>query len=309
MSLRGRDFLTMQEYTKEELWLMLKLARQMKEKITEKEKRDLLAGKTLAMIFQKPSTRTRVSFEVGMRQLGGYAIYLNWNELQLGRGETIADTAKVLSRYVNGIMARVYSHKDIEELAKYADIPVVNGLSDLHHPCQGLSDLLTIWEKKGDLEGLKLAWIGDGNNVCNSLLIGCTKLGVNISVACPEGYEPDMTIMKWAKKNAEETGTIVEIIRDPKKAAKNADIIYTDTFVSMGMEVERTKRLKTFIPKYQVTSNLFRYALPEAIFMHCLPCHRGEETTAEVIDGPRSIIFDQAENRLHAQKAILALIL
>ncbi|MBS7643643.1 ornithine carbamoyltransferase [Candidatus Bathyarchaeota archaeon] len=298
----------MQEYTKEELWQILKLAQRMKEK-KGALKKEPLAGKILAMIFQKPSTRTRVSFEVGMRQLGGYAIYLNWNELQLGRGETIADTAKVLSRYANGILARVYSHKDIEELAKYADIPVVNGLSDLHHPCQGLSDLFTIWEKKRCLEEVKLAWIGDGNNVCNSLLIGCTKLGVNISVACPKGYEPDKTIINWAKKNAGETGAVVEIVRDPKKAAKNADVIYTDTFVSMGMEAERAKRLKTFIPKYQVTSKLFQYARPEAIFMHCLPCHRGEEVTAEVIDGPRSIVFDQAENRLHVQKAILTLIL
>lgn len=308
LSLRGRDFLTMQEYTKEELWQILKLAQRMKGK-TGAPKKEPLTGKILAMIFQKPSTRTRVSFEVGMRQLGGYAIYLNWSELQLGRGETIADTAKVLSRYANGIMARVYSHKDIEELAKYADIPVINGLSDLHHPCQGLSDLFTIWEKKGRLEGVKLAWIGDGNNVCNSLLIGCTKLGVNISVACPKGYEPDITAVNLAKKNAEETGAVVEIVREPKKAAKNADVIYTDTFVSMGMEAERTKRLNTFIPKYQVTSKLFQYARPEAIFMHCLPCHRGEEVTAEVIDGPRSIVFDQAENRLHVQKAILTLIL
>jgi ornithine carbamoyltransferase len=260
-------------------------------------------------LSEKLIDRRRVSFEVAMRQLGGYALYLSWNEIQLGRGETIADTARVLSRYVNGIMARVYFHSDIEELAEYASVPVINGLSDLCHPVQTLADLFTLWERMGNLKGLKLAYIGDGNNVCNSLLIGCAKLGVNISVACPEGYEPNDDFVKQAKADAEKTGAAVEITREPREACDGAHAIYTDVFVSMGNEAEREKRLKAFLPKYQVTPELFKYASKDAVFMHDLPCRRGEEVTSDVIDGPRSIVWDQAENRLHTAKSLLALLL
>ena len=293
----------MQEYTRNELKIILDEASLLKK--GEGEKKDILYQKVLAMILQKPSTRTRISFEVGMRQLGGHALYLSWSELQLGRGETIADTARVLSRYVHGIMARVLSHCDIIEMAKYATVPVINGLSDLHHPCQALSDILTIQEKKGKLNGLKLAWIGDGNNVCNSLLIGCSIFGVNMVAACPRGYEPDKAVVNWAKRKAEKAGSIIEIVREPEKAASKADIIYTDTFISMGMEDERQKRLGVFLPKYQVTPKLFKYAKNDAVFMHCLPAHRGEEVLDTVMDGPNSIVWDQAENRLHTQKALL----
>jgi len=307
--LKGRDFLTMQEYIGNELKIILDEASSLKKEKGKEKKEKLLSQKVLAMIFQKPSTRTRISFEVAMRQLGGHALYLSWSELQLGRGETIADTARVLSRYVHGIMARVLSHSDIDEMAKYATVPVINGLSDLHHPCQALSDILTIREKKGNLTRLKLAWIGDGNNVCNSLLIGCSTFGVNMVVACPKGYEPDKAIVNWAKQKAEKVGSVIEITREPEKAARKADIIYTDTFISMGMEAERKKRLKIFIPKYQVTPKLFKYTKNDAVFMHCLPAHRGEEVLDDVIDGPHSIVWDQAENRLHTQKALLAALL
>lgn len=309
MSIRGRDFLAMQEYSVDELQLILRTARELKHDLLVGETKMLLPGKILAMIFEKPSTRTRVSFEVAMRQLGGHALHLSWSELQLGRGETIADTARVLSRYVHGIMARVLSHVSLEEMAKYAPVPVINGLSDLHHPCQALADFFTIWDKKGTLSGLKLAWIGDGNNVCHSLLIGCSIFGMDMSVACPKGYEPRKEIVDWAKRTAKKSGVIIEITREPEKAAKKADIIYTDTFVSMGTEAEREKRLEIFLPKYQVTPKLFKHAKKDAVFMHCLPAHRGEEVVSEVIDGPHSIVWDQAENRLHAQKALLALLL
>jgi len=261
------------------------------------------------MIFQKPSTRTRVSFEVAMSDLGGRALYLRWDDLQLGRGETVADTARVLSRYVDGIMARVFSHKDLEELAKYADIPVINGLSDLTHPCQILADLLTILEKKAVLKGLKLAFVGDGNNVCNSLLIGCTKMGMNISVATPKKYRPKEEIIQWAMENAQESGSKVEILESPEEAVKDADVIYTDVFVSMGEEKVAKEKLQAF-QGYQVNRELVKHAKKDYIFMHCLPAHRGQEVTDEVIDDPvHSVVWDQAENRLHAQKAVLALLL
>lgn len=267
-----------------------------------------LAGKNIAMVFQKPSTRTRVSFEVAVQQLGGHAIYLDWSQLQLGRGETVADTARVLDRYVDGIVARVFAQGDLEELARCARAPVINALSDLHHPCQVVCDLYTIWERLGSLEGLKLAYVGDGNNVCNSLLVGCSKVGVDIGVACPEEYRPYVGAVNWALENARESGSKVEITDDPRKAVKGAYIVYTDVFVSMGAEAERQKRLQTFLPKYQVNSELFKYAAEGALFMHCLPAHRGEEVTAEVMDGPRSMVWDQAENRLHTAKALLSLI-
>ena len=304
--LKGRDILSLDELSSKEIDLVLKrsalLARQ-------KRTPQLLKGKTVALIFQKPSTRTRISFETAVAQLGGHPIYLSWSEMQLGRGETISDTARVLERYVDAIMARVYSHEDLVTLAETADIPVINGLSDRSHPCQILADLLTLIQYKKRLKGLKLAYIGDGNNVCNSLLVGCAKTGVNITIARPQGYGPDPDAVRNAKKAAEQTGSTVNITEDSAEAAKDADAIYTDTFVSMGMETEKETRLSTFIPKYQVNKQLMSLARPGAIFLHCLPAHRGDEVTEEVIDGPQSAVWDEAENRLHTAKALLSLIL
>ncbi|MDH5794835.1 MAG: ornithine carbamoyltransferase [Candidatus Bathyarchaeota archaeon] len=304
--MQKRDFLTLQDYSKEEIWELLETTRRLKGKLVEDEEATKLKGKSVVLLFQKSSTRTRASFEVGVTQLGGHALYFGWQESQLGRGETIADTARVLSRYVDGVVARVYKQMDLEEMARHASVPVINALSDLYHPCQIVADLYTIWEKRGSLEGLKIAYVGDGNNVCNSLLIGCSKMGVNISVACPAGYEPFSKAVESARKNSYATGSTVEILRDPVKAVGAADVIYTDTFVSMGDEAEREERLKAFLPRYQVTSDLFRHAAEDAIFMHCLPAHRQEEVTDEVIDGLRSVVWDEAENRLHTAKAILA---
>jgi ornithine carbamoyltransferase len=244
-----------------------------------------------------------------MDELGGHAISLNWMEMHLGRGETIADTGRVLSRYGDAIMARVDSHADLEELARYAEVPVINGLSDLSHPCQALADLLTMWEKRGGLQGLRVAYVGDGNNVCNSLLAGCAQVGVGISVACARGYEPDSGFVRFARERGAETGAQVWVGTDPVRAVRGADVVYTDTFVSMGQEAERESRIKAFIPRYQVTPELFKHARKDAIFMHCLPAHRGEEVLPEVIDGSRSVVWDQAENRVHAQKAILTSII
>ncbi len=308
-SLKGRDLLTLQDYTREEIMFILETAKMLKQRYYSGERViPILKGKTLAMIFQKPSTRTRVSFEVAMLQLGGFVLYLSWNELQLGRGETIADTARVLSRYVDSVMARVYKQSDLEELAKYADIPIINGLSDLYHPCQALGDMLTIWEKKGRLKDLKIAWVGDGNNVANSLIIISTKLGLDIAVATPKGYEPPKHVIEWAYENARESGSKITLTNDPSEAVKDADVIYTDVWVSMGQEKEKEIRLRVFRP-YQVNKELIKKAKENVIFMHCLPAHRGEEVTDEVIDGPWSVVWDQAENRLHAQKAILSLLL
>lgn len=308
VSLAGRDILCLQDFTKEEIETILKTAEMMKiwNKIGKPHR--VLEGKTLAMIFQKPSTRTRISFEVGMYQLGGYALYLSAQDLQLRRGETIADTARVLSRYVDGIMARVYAHKDVEDLAKYASVPVINGLSDFSHPCQALADVMTIKEKKGRLEGIKLVYVGDGNNVAHSLMIAGTKLGMQVVVATPEGYEPDEKVIKWAEKNANESGGSFELLHDPVKAVKDADVIYTDVWASMGQEAEAEMRRKIFKP-FQVNPELVKHAKKDYIFMHCLPAHRGEEVVDEVIDSPNSVVWDQAENRLHAQKAALALIM
>ncbi len=303
---KKRDFLTLQEYSEKEIWGLLEETYRFKHKLIGKEEVRRLEGKNIALLFQKPSTRTRVSFEVAVNHLGGHTIYLGWSESQLGRGETIADTSRVLSRYVDGLVARVYSHSDLEEMAMFASVPVVNALSDLFHPCQVVADLYTIWEKYGSLKGLKLAYIGDGNNVCNSLLIGCSKMGLNISVACPISFEPNSKALEWARKNAEKSGSIVEVVRDPLEAVKGANIVYTDTFVSMGDEAEREERMKAFVPTYQVTSKILEKASKNALFMHCLPAHRNEEVTDDVIDGPRSIVWDQAENRLHTAKAILA---
>jgi ornithine carbamoyltransferase len=298
-----RDLLWLIDVTPEEMWDLIITTHKIKSGALDVS-RDLL-GKTLAMIFQKPSTRTRVSFEVAMLQMGGHAIYLDWHSLQLGRGESIKDTARVLSRYVDGIMARVYSQKDLEELAINSDVPVINGLSDLCHPVQILSDLYTIYEKFGRLYGIKVAYVGDGNNVANSLLVGAAKIGLNISLATPSEYKPDKFYIDKAYEFADVSGSKIEFYEDPIKAVKDADIIYTDTFVSMGMEEERRKRLNIFLPKYQVNMGLIKETGKRTFFMHCLPAHRGEEVVDEVIDSGISLVYVQAENRLHMQKAIL----
>jgi ornithine carbamoyltransferase len=283
---------------------ILDLASNLKNIQTAKEPYEPLKDKSLAMIFEKPSTRTRVSFEVGMTQLGGHALYLSTADLHLGRGETISDTARVLSRYVDAIMYRGFEHSRTVELAKHAAIPVVNGLDDLEHPCQILSDLFTIREKKGQLEGLRLAYLGDGNNVCNSLLLGCAISSVNMTVACPDGYRPDENIFETAQGIAKENSVSLDILESPEEAVVGADVLYTDVWVSMGDEPERKSRLKTFAP-YQLNEDILEKAEKDCVVMHCLPAHRGEEITDAVIDGEKSIVFDQAENRLHVQKAIL----
>ena len=306
--LRGRHFLTLQDYTAEELLAMLDLAAELKLKQHKREPHPLLAGKTLGMIFEKPSTRTRVSFETGMWQLGGYALFLSSQELQLGRGELISDTAAVLSRYVDGIMIRTFSHDGVEELARYATVPVINGLTDRYHPCQALADLLTMRENKGRLRGLNVAYLGDGNNVAHSLLLGCSKLGVNITVGAPPGYWPLQEVQDKAAENAAETGSRVTVIADPVAAAAGADVLYTDVWASMGQEQEKAERKKIFSP-YQVNEALLTRAAPGAIVMHCLPAYRGEEISAGVLDGEQSVVFDQAENRLHVQKALMVMLL
>jgi ornithine carbamoyltransferase len=267
-----------------------------------------LKGKSLGMIFEKSSTRTRVSFEVGMFQLGGQALFLSPNDLQIGRGELIADTARTLSRYLDGIMIRTYAQAAVEELAHFASIPVINGLTDLHHPCQALADLLTIQEKRKKLKGLTLAYVGDGNNVANSLIQACVKVGMHFAIASPRGYELDTAIMKQAKEEGTRTKAGVLATNDPLRAVRNADVVYTDVWASMGQEAEHAKRLKAF-RGYEVNTKLMKAARTGALVMHCLPAHRNEEIAAEVIDGPQSVVFDQAENRLHVQKAVLDMLL
>ncbi|HHY45917.1 MAG TPA: ornithine carbamoyltransferase [Firmicutes bacterium] len=308
LRLKGRDFISLHDFTGEEIFKIFQVARELKELLREGKQCPLLAGKTLGMIFQKPSTRTRVSFEVGIFQLGGYGLFLNASDLQLRRGETIGDTARVLSRYVDGIMIRTFDHKDVEDLAKYATVPVINGLTDRLHPCQALADYFTILEKRGRLEGLKLAYVGDGNNVAHSLLFGAAKVGMNIAIATPEGYEPDSAIVDAARKDAKATGSRIDILHDPVEAVKDADVIYTDVWASMGQEQEHDRRVKALTP-YQVNQELVDKAKPDVMVMHCLPAHRGEEITDDVIDGPHSIVFDQAENRMHAQKGLMALLM
>ena len=286
---------------KEDVKYILDLA--IKIKAGEMEEKPL-EGKTLAMIFQKSSTRTRISFDVGMYQLGGRAIFLSSNDLQMGRGEPICDTAKVLSRFVDGIMIRAIKHSDVEELARFSDVPVINGLTDLEHPCQALADMLTIKEHFGDWEGRKICFVGDGNNVSNSLLLIAPLLGMDISLACPKGYEPKESILKTANEYAEENNTKITITEDIGVALENVDVVYTDVWVSMGDEAETKQREMDFAP-FQVNADLMSLANDGAIFMHCLPAVRGQEVTAEVIDGPQSVIYDEAENRMHAQKAIL----
>lgn len=264
----------------------------------------LLQGKTLGLIFTKSSTRTRVSFEVGMVQLGGYPLFLSSADIQLGRGETVSDTAKVLSRYLDGIMIRTFRQEDVEGLAEHGSIPVINGLTDMQHPCQILADLQTIREHKGTLKGLKLAYVGDGNNVANSLLIGCAKVGMHVAIANPEGFDPDPASVAVAKQAAGENGVTILLTHSAEEAVRDADVVYTDTWVSMGQETEKAERVRQF-EGYQVDAALMAHARADALFLHCLPAYRGYEVSEDVIDGPQSVVFDEAENRLHAQKAVL----
>lgn len=302
MKLKTKDLLTLNELDKKEIGVIIDNAIKLKKELKAGICKPLLKNKTLAMIFQKPSTRTRVSFETAMFQLGGHALNLSSDDLQLSRGETIEDTSKTLSRYVDIIMARVYSHEEVEILAKNSSVPVINGLSDSFHPCQTLADLMTIKEKKKKLSGLKLAWIGDGNNVCNSMIYGCAKTGIDIAIATPKGYEPDSKVVKESKKF-----TDVELLHDPSLAVKNADVVMTDTFVSIHHQT--TDRAKDFLPNFQVNSSLMKKAKSNAIFLHCLPAKRGQEVTSSVIDGSQSAVWDEAENRLHAQKSLMIALL
>ncbi|MCY8823610.1 ornithine carbamoyltransferase [Bacillus atrophaeus] len=303
-SLYGKDLLTLKDLSESDISALLTEAAGLKQNKIQ----PIFQGKTLAMIFEKSSTRTRVSFEAGMAQLGGNALFLSQKDLQLGRGETVADTAKVLSGYVDAIMIRTFEHEKVEELAEHADIPVINGLTDKYHPCQALADLLTIKEIKGKLKGVKVAYIGDGNNVAHSLMVGCAKMGCDVSIASPKGYEVLDEAVNAAKEYAGVSGSSITLTADPVEAAKGADVIYSDVFTSMGQEAETNERLTVFTP-YQVNASLVKHAKPDYTFLHCLPAHREEEVTAEIIDGPNSAVFKQAENRLHVQKALLKAIL
>ncbi|MEZ7792667.1 ornithine carbamoyltransferase [Niallia circulans] len=308
LDLKGKDLLTLADYSKETILELLYKAKAIKESHLKGEIMAPLKGKTLGMIFEKSSTRTRVSFEAGMLQLGGHALYLNSRDLQIGRGETISDTAKVLSQYVDAIMIRTFSHDIVEELAEHATIPIINGLTDLYHPCQALADLLTLLEVKGSLEGLKLAYIGDGNNVAHSLLIACSKVGVDISVATPPNYEVDKKVAELAYSFAKISGSKIILTHNPIEAVREADAIYSDVWTSMGQEAENEQRLKDF-QGFQINAELVNHAKSDYIFLHCLPAHREEEVTSEIIDGSHSYVFQQAGNRLHAQKALLVEIL
>jgi ornithine carbamoyltransferase len=301
--LAGRDCLTLAEFSPEEILLTLDEAQKLKALRRSRIPFRPLFGRTLAMVFQKPSNRTRVSFEVGMYQLGGHALPLSPQELQIGKRETPSDTGRVLARYIDAIMVRTFDHEDLEELAAAADVPVINGLSDLHHPCQALADLLTIREEVGGLESVKVAYVGDGNNVAHSLALGCALTGTTLTIAHPEGHAPSAGVVQLAAK----LGVPPALTQDPHEAAAGAQVVYTDVWASMGQEAEAEERKRKFAP-YQVNEELMSLAAPDAIFLHCLPAHRGEEVTSGVIDGPQSRVFDQAENRLHAQKALLYLL-
>jgi ornithine carbamoyltransferase len=301
-----KHFITVADLTTDQLCQVLNLARELKTEWQQGGNKPLLKGKALAMVFQKPSLRTRVSFEMAMIHLGGQAMYLSPNEIQLGKRESVADVARVLSGYVDGIMARVFAHRDIEELAAYSRVPVINGLSDYNHPCQAVGDLLTIYEQRGQLKGLKLTFVGDGNNVANSLLLAGSRVGMDVTVSSPRGYEPHPAVVRMSRQFAAEHGSQIAISNDPFAAVQGADVIYTDVWASMGQEAEAQKRQQRFVG-FQVNEGLVAQAKPDVLVMHCLPAHRGEEITDAVADGPQSVMFPQAENRLHGQKAILAL--
>lgn len=303
--LNSKDLISLNLLTIDEIKLIIEETDKIKKGPRNTE---YLKGKTLAMIFEKSSTRTRVSFETGIYQLGGMGMFFSPKDLQMGRGETIHDTAKVLSRYVDGIMARTFSYQTILDLSRYASVPVINGLTDYDHPCQILADLFTVYEKKGSLTGLNLTYIGDGNNVLHSLIQGCVRVGMNITYASPSGYTPLPDVITEAAKVAEQTGSKIYHITNPAEAVKGADIVYTDVWVSMGQEAENAKRIADLMP-YQLNAELIKHAKDDVLIMHCLPAHRGEEITDDVIDGPNSIVFDQAENRLHAQKAVMKLLM
>ncbi|MFW9815776.1 MAG: ornithine carbamoyltransferase [Candidatus Thorarchaeota archaeon] len=306
MSLKGRSFIDLANFERFELRQFLDTAHDLKQKQKRGEPHEILKGKSMAMIFMKSSTRTRVSFEVGMTQLGGHALFLQPSGTQLGRGETIADTAQVLGRYCDVIMARVFGHNEVTELAEFAGVPVINGLSDLLHPCQIMADMMTIEEHKDKLEGLKIAYVGDSNNVSNSIMQGCTIMGMDVTIGSPKGYTPTDDITKKARTLSKKYETTLTIVTDPDEAVNEADVIYTDTFFSMGQE--RSKEKEDALMPFQVNDALVSKAKDDVIVMHCLPAHRDEELTSKVMDGPHSVVFDQAENRLHAQKGILALI-
>ncbi len=306
-SFKGRDFIDIADFTKEEIEYIIYTALELKRRLFPKEEANLLKNKVLALLFEKPSLRTRVSFELAMHQLGGKALYLGPQEVGLGKREAIKDVALVLSRMVDGIMVRTFAHNNVLELAKHATVPVINGLSDLHHPCQIMGDLLTIREKRGQLENLKICFVGDGNNVCNSLITASALLGLETWISTPPQYKPNPEVWKWAERESKKSGAKIVYEADPYRAVENADVVYTDVWVSMGKEAEYETRIQHFKP-YQVNSKLLSRASKNAIVMHCMPAHRGEEITDEVMDGPQSVVYDQAENRLHIQKAILALI-
>ncbi len=307
--MRGKDFLTLSEFTPEDLDSVLDVASRLKRERTKGLGSSSLRGRSVALVFEKPSTRTRVSFQVAISELGGHAISLSSSELQLGRGETVEDTGHVLSRYVHCIMARVNRHGDLERLAEASTVPVINGLSDLHHPVQILADLLTLREHKRRLRGLKVAWVGDGDNVCNSWAIGAALAGIEFIAATPKDFEPSKEVIALASRLGRSTGASVAVTDDPAEAVSGADCVMTDTFVSMGFEEEARRRKEAFLPRFQVTSGLMAGAKRDAIFQHCLPAHRGEEVTADVIDGPHSVVFDEAENRMHTEKALLCFLM
>jgi ornithine carbamoyltransferase len=307
-ALKGRDFLRVNDWVAEDLVSVLDLADRLKARQRERVEHRHLEGRTLGMIFQKPSTRTRVSFEVGMFQLGGTALYLAAGDLQLGRGETIKDTAHVLSRYLDGIMIRTFAQADVEELAEHADIPVINGLTDDFHPCQALADVMTIRERLGGFDGVRVAYLGDGNNVCHSLMVASAKLGMDFVAATPPGYEPTQEVVGWAQAAAVEAGGSVARVQDPRGAAEGADVLYTDVWTSMGQEEERERRIAD-LASYRIDQELVGLASERAVVLHCLPAHYGEEITEDVLYGPQSAVWDQAENRLHSQKALMALVI
>ena len=308
MSATKRDLASIHDLSGDQVAEILSLSAELKDKQQRGVPHKTCAGKVLGMIFEKSSTRTRVSFQTGIYQLGGEGIFLSSRDIQIGRGEPISDTAQVLSRYVDIIMARTFAHKTITDLCEYSTVPVINGLSDLLHPCQGLTDVFTLWEKKGDLKGLKLAYVGDGNNMAHSLLHAGAKTGTHVAIASPAGYQVDPVVLAEARADAEATGAILSVTTDPVEAVTGADAVYTDVWASMGQEAEQAQRVKDFAG-FEVNAALMAHAKADAIFLHCLPAHRGEEVSAEVIDGPQSVVFDQAENRLHVQKAIMTLLL